>query len=304
MSIAARLPVTAQRTLLQHDHRCEEQAMTESGTPRRQASARAAHRTRAGAPITQTGANTTRRRSRKRSDLIAEDMKRQIFFDKMQPGDRLPQEHELAALFKASRWTIREALKSLEVQGLISVSSGASGGARIADVPLESAVQLLANYFYFKPLKIQHIYNLRKVLEPMLAAEAVDHLTQEHLTALAANIKETSRPPRNDDERLEHRTAELEFHNILADACPNLVLSFMCRFMNDVLKDWVVFNRTYVEAGEQFTHENLDYHDALLQAFQRRDRAAVARLMAEHMDQAARHTVEMRGEIEVKFLPK
>ena len=278
--------------------------MTESGTRHRPAPVRAAHRTGAGESATQAGTAKVRPRARKRSDLIAEEMKRLIFIDKKQPGDRLPQEHELAALFKASRWTIREALKSLEVQGLISVSPGASGGARIADVPLENAVQLLANYFYFKPLRIQHIYSLRKVLEPMLAAEAVDHLTEEHLRALAANIEATSRPPRNEDERREHRTAELEFHNILAGACPNLVLSFMCRFINDVLKDWVVFNRTYVEAGEQFTHENLDYHDALLQAFQRRDRAAVARLMAEHMEQAARHTVEMKGEIEVKFLPK
>jgi GntR family transcriptional regulator, transcriptional repressor for pyruvate dehydrogenase complex len=278
--------------------------MTESGSSRRSAPARATRAATAAEPASRTGAAKGRPRASKRSDLIAEEMKRWIFVDKKQPGDRLPQEHELAALFKASRWTIREALKSLEVQGLISVSSGASGGARIADVSLENAVQLLANYFYFKPLSIQHIYSLRKVLEPMLAVETVDHLTEQHLRALAANVETTRLSPRNEDERREHRTAELAFHNILADACPNPVLSFICRFINDVLKDWVVFNRTYVEDSEQFTHENLDYHAALLDAFQRRDRAAVARLMAEHMDQAACHTVEMNCEIEVKFLPK
>lgn len=242
-------------------------------------------------------------RSRKRSDIIAEEMKRWIVVDSKQPGDRLPQEHELAELFGASRWTIREALKSLEVQGLISVSSGASGGARIADVSLHNAVQLLANYFYFKPLSVQHIYSLRKVLEPMLAVEVVDHLTEEHLQALADNIEATRGQPRTEDERREHRTAELDFHNILAEACPNLVLAFTCRFMNDLLKDWVVFNRTYVKAGEQFTQGNLNCHECLLDAFRRRDRDAVARLMADHMDEAARHTIAMKGEIEVKFLP-
>jgi DNA-binding FadR family transcriptional regulator len=107
-----------------------------------------------------------------------------------------------------------------------------------------------------------------------------------------------------EQERREHRKAELDFHNILAGACPNVVLGFLCRFMNDLLKDWVVFNRTYVELGEQFTQENLNSHNALLQAFQRRDRDAAVRLMAEHMEQAAGHTIELKGEIEVKFLPK
>lgn len=252
------------------------------------------------------GLNGSDRRTpgRKRADVIAEEIKRWVFVDKKLPGDRLPQEHELARLFGASRWTIREALKSLEVQGLISVSSGAAGGARIADVSLQNAVQLLSNYFYFKPLSIEHIYSLRKVMEPMLAGEVVDHLTPEHLQALADNVALTGCHPATDEERREHRTAELDFHNILAGACPNLVLGFMCRFMNDLLKDWVVFNRTYVELGEQFTQENLTCHDALLEAFQRRDRDAAVRLMSEHMEQAAGHTIEMKGEIEVKFLPK
>jgi DNA-binding FadR family transcriptional regulator len=257
-------------------------------------------------PARPGGLNGSDRRTpgRKRADVIAEEIKRWIFIDKKLPGDRLPQEHELAKLFDASRWTIREALKSLEVQGLISVSSGASGGARIADVSLQNAVQLLSNYFYFKPLSIEHIYSLRKVMEPILAGEVVDHLTPEHLQALADNVALTGCRPVTEQERREHREAELDFHNILAGACPNVVLGFLCRFMNDLLKDWVVFNRTYVELGEQFTRENLNCHRALLQAFQRRDRNAAVRLMTEHMEQAAGHTIEMKGEIEVKFLPR
>lgn len=250
-----------------------------------------------------TAGSRRRTRFRKRADIIAEEMKRWIVVDKKQPGDRLPQEHELTELFDTSRWTIREALKSLEVQGLISVSSGASGGARIAEVTLENATQLLANYFYFKPLTVAHVYSMRKVLEPMLVGEVIDHLTTEHLRALADNVEATKRMPRSEEERREHRTAELEFHNILADACPNLMLAFACRFINDLLKDWVVFNRTYVEAGEQFTHENLGCHEALLDALRRADRDVATRLMAEHMEQAAHHTIEMKGEIEVKFLP-
>jgi DNA-binding FadR family transcriptional regulator len=206
-------------------------------------------------------------------------------------------------LFESSRWTIREALKSLEVQGLITITPGPRGGARILDVPRQNAMQLLANYFYFKPLTVRHLYELRKVLEPMLAVETVGHLTEAHLKAMEATIETTRRTPRNNDERRGQRTAELEFHDILAEACPNLLVGFICRFINDLLKDWVVFNRTYVAAGEQFSRENLEHHLALVDAFRRGDRDAVGHLMTEHMERAAYHTIEMKGELEMKFFP-
>lgn len=247
-------------------------------------------------------ADTARPRFRKRSDIIAEEVKRWIVTERKQPGDRLPQERELTDHFGASRWTIREALKSLEVQGLITISTGPRGGARIAEVTRQNATQLLANYFYFKPLTARHLYDLRRLLEPVLAAEAVGHLTEEQFEALDATIEITKRSPNTVEDRREQRTAELEFHNIIAEACPNLLMSFLGRFINGLLRDLVVFNRTYVQVGVAFSRENLHFHEALLDAFRRQDRKTVSHLMAEHMDSASYYTVEMKGELEMRFL--
>ena len=59
----------------------------------------------------------------KRSDLVAEEIKRLITEKNLSPGDRLPRESELQIQFDVSKGTIREALKSLEVQGLVKVST-------------------------------------------------------------------------------------------------------------------------------------------------------------------------------------
>ena len=60
----------------------------------------------------------------KRADLVAEEIKRLITEKDLKPGDRLPREAELQQLYAVSKSTIREALKSLEVQGLIKVTTG------------------------------------------------------------------------------------------------------------------------------------------------------------------------------------
>lgn len=238
----------------------------------------------------------------KRADLVAEEMKRWIMAESLQPKDRLPNEAELAENFGISRWTAREALKSLEVQGLVTISPGPQGGARIADVTQQNAIQLLANYFYFKPLRVAHLYDLRRVLEPMMAAEAVEHLGEAQLAALEASIAVTRAPARDEGEHRAQREAELEFHNILADACPNLLLGFVCRFINNLMADWVVLNRTYVEAHDAFRDTNVHFHDDLLAAFRAKDRAAVIRIMTEHMEHAAHHTVGAKVALEGKFL--
>ena len=70
-----------------------------------------------------------RPKRQKLSDVIVEDVKRWIVAERKQPGDRLPNEKELIELFGYSKSTVREALKALEVRGLIAIRTGPGGGA-------------------------------------------------------------------------------------------------------------------------------------------------------------------------------
>ncbi|MDR6424805.1 DNA-binding FadR family transcriptional regulator [Variovorax paradoxus] len=242
----------------------------------------------------------TRAKRQKLSDVIVEEVKRWIVAERKQPGDRLPNEKELIELFGYSKSTVREALKALEVRGLVSIRTGPGGGAYLQQVSVDHASEPLRNFLHFHHLDGHHIYQLRKVLEPELAVSVVGKLTPEHFERLEANVRLCTLEPTNEDELRTQREAELAFHTMLAEACPNPVLSFMCRFLNDLLRDLVVYKKALDH--HHFGEANVDYHTQLLAAYRREDADEVRRLMAEHMVDAEAHMHEMEAHIGAKHL--
>ncbi|MET3498224.1 FadR/GntR family transcriptional regulator [Variovorax boronicumulans] len=231
----------------------------------------------------------------KLSDLIVEDVKRWIVAERKQPGDRLPNEKELGELFGVSKSTVREGLKALEVRGLIKTRTGPAGGAYLQQVSLDHASEPLRNFLHFKQLDGHHIYQLRKILEPELAASVIGRLDAVHLGLLEQTIHFCEKEPHNEDELRAQRVAELEFHNLLADRCPNPLLAFMCRFLNDLLRDLMVYKNAWEH--RHFGEANVNFHSALLQAFRDGNAEVARRLMAEHMLDAETHMHEMEAHV-------
>lgn len=243
-------------------------------------------------------AHVSPRRPHKRSDLVAEEIKAWIVSRSLGPGDKLPPEKSLIEAFGVSRGTMREALRALEVQGLVRLMTGPRGGGLIVEIPEERAMQLLGGYFYFRTLTIPDIYQVRCTLEPQLAESVVGHLTEDHYVRLEELIRKSSIRARTPDQRREQRGAELEFHNVLAEACPNSWLAFVCRFMNRMLRDLIVFKKLYLPPHKEFAEANLCSHQDLIEAFRQEDRKAVRHIMQKHMDQAARFMTALSGSID------
>jgi len=180
--------------------------------------------------------NASTLRAPKRGDLMVEEIKRWIAARRLAPGDKLPKEDELQELFGVSKGTAREALKSLEVQGLVTVSTGPSGGATIGEVPLDRAFQLLQNYLFFRKLDVAQIYAVRRLLEPELAAGAVPHLKEEHFAALDRSIETCAPHAMSAQQALAQRQEDLHFHDVLAAANPNMLLRFFCQVITHLLR--------------------------------------------------------------------
>jgi DNA-binding FadR family transcriptional regulator len=239
----------------------------------------------------------------KRGDLMVEEIKRWIAERKVEPGDKLPKEQELQALFGVSKGTAREALKSLEVQGLVTVTTGPAGGAMIGEVPLERAFQLVQNYLFFRDLDVGQIYAVRRLLEPELAAGAVPHLTEEHFAALERSIAICAPQPASKAEALVQRQEDLHFHDILADANPNTLLRFMCQVINHLLRHSVAMNnRPGPGAYQQLGETNVAAHKRLLAAARRGDVERVRRLMVEHIDEVERHVRNLDAAVRQRFV--
>src|SRR5262249_23395810 len=88
---------------------------------------------------------------------------------KLRPGDRLPPERELAARLQVSRASVREALRSLELQGLLSSRQGS--GTFIAAIGQEELLRAFTRLAE-EGQTLRDIFELRFLLEPPIAAMA------------------------------------------------------------------------------------------------------------------------------------
>lgn len=242
------------------------------------------------------------KRLRKRSDVVADQIKHWIMDGGVQAGGPLPNERELADQYRASKGTVREALKSLEVQGLIRIKTGPRGGAFVTTVAPARAEELLGNYFYGTELSLADIYAVRRVIEPMLAESVIGHLDEDDLQALDASTDLCSCTPRSTEEARAARMAELDFHDILAGICPNPLLGFYCRFINRLLKHLAVCERIYEQPNPELTAHGHRYHVKLVEAFRTGDAARARSLMEEHIAEAERLMMESEAVIERRFL--
>lgn len=239
----------------------------------------------------------------KRSDLVAEEIKRLITTKNLLPGDKLPRESELQSMFAVSKSTIREALKSLEVQGLVKVSTGPGGGGMVVEVPLDRTFQLMQNYLFFKEVRIEDIYQVRKLLEPELAASAVAHLTDAHFDALEHNIQCCDPMAEHVEDPLAQRQEEINFHDILASASPNSFLRFSCAMINQMIRQLTVFdNEMQPREQEKFGVSNTQFHKQILQAARARDADRVRALMSDHMHDCMRSVTRMHGKLQGRLI--
>ncbi len=241
-------------------------------------------------------------RALKRGDLVVEQIKRWITERNLRPGARLPKEVDLLEHFGVSRGSMREALKALEVQGLIRLSTGPGGGATIEAVSLDRTFQFLQNYLFFQDIDVRDIYAVRRLVEPALAAEAVPHLTSEDFAAMERTI-DCCEPIAGASCLMHQRTEDLHFHDILADACPNPFLRFHCKLINALLQTLVVGSvHASPEAYQQLGQAAVRYHRRILAAARRQDAALVARLMHAHIVDTERHLVVVQAALRSRLL--
>jgi GntR family transcriptional repressor for pyruvate dehydrogenase complex len=241
--------------------------------------------TAAGTPLLQPdkrGPRTT-----KRGDQVAELIKSWITDGRLRPGVRLGKEAELQQMFNVSRGSMRDALKALEVQGLVSLSTGPEGGATITRVPLTRAFQSMQNYLFFESVSLEDMYAVRRVLEPLLAAGAVEHLSDADLEALERSVEVCEPFVAGHQDALDQRQEDIHFHDVLAAANPNAFLRCMCQIINQMLHSLVIVAGNVTQQDYQaFGRKTVAAHRAILAAARQRDAEAVGRLMTVHMEEA------------------
>lgn len=175
-------------------------------------------------------------RPRRAFDEIVAQVRGMVRSGELQPGDRLPAERVLAEQFGVSRNSVREALRMMEISGLVALRTGAGGGAFVAEPDPGVAARGLADAFQLDGLSPSDVTEARLWLESTVVRVACERMTEEYLQALYDNVNEAAQAAGEGD---WERTAlvHVEFHNLLADATGNPVMSILMRSMADLLRD-------------------------------------------------------------------
>lgn len=174
-------------------------------------------------------------RAERTFEIIASKVRDQIRDGKLRTGDKLPPERELAQQFGTSRNAVREALRSLEHAGLISLHKGAHGGAFITDGDPSAVAQSMEDLMYLGGIALADVTESRLSIETAIVEFAATKGTTADFDRLDQNIDQVEELTQARD--MEAKTdLNIEFHVLLAEATGNPVLVLMMRTLMDLLR--------------------------------------------------------------------
>jgi GntR family transcriptional repressor for pyruvate dehydrogenase complex len=221
---------------------------------------------------------------------VSEDIVTQILqlmgHGNLTAGSRLPSERELAVRLGVSRPSVREAMRQLELMGVIESRQGA--GAFVKQVSDEDLVQPLALLIRGRKHLLNDILETRKVIEPNIArlaaarASAADIADLGNLVARQRTKVEAGQPA------IEEDTA---FHHGLARASGNHVLLLLVESCMDLLRESRRLNLQSPERARRSTEGHAD----LLRAIEARDADGAFEAMTRHLD-GIEAAIRQRGE--------
>ena len=222
-------------------------------------------------------------RRRKAPQEIVYRIREQILSGYLPHGSKLPPEHELTTTLCVSRQTLREALRVLEAQGLLHIRAGSGGGAFVADVNVETASMGLVNFLHNKQLTLEHLTDVRHLVEPHLAAEAARKATDEQIAELEALQAQARRRLGNNEAALL-REIEIAFHGKLAAISENPLLTFVAGFIDHLL----LGVKQSLDLDENFSLAVINAHDNIVAALKRRAPQDAAAAISADIDMVMR----------------
>ena len=209
---------------------------------------------------------------------IMDQIKEAVFQNKLRPGDKLPSERQLMEQFKASRVTVREALRTLEYSGVLEIKRGSEGGAFIRDPNTELVNNFLQDMFSMGKVKISNLTEARLAVEPFAAEVATLRIKENSLEQLRLNIEDTKNCL-DKSNRSDARLLNLEFHRLIAQASGNPVIFFMIDSIMDIMEH----NISSIPLSAKPVERTLQYHQEIYRAINSRDPKKSQNLMLKHI---------------------
>ncbi|HEX7284563.1 MAG TPA: FadR/GntR family transcriptional regulator [Candidatus Angelobacter sp.] len=212
-----------------------------------------------------------------RKDRVHEAVARQleqVILKKLRPGDKLPAERELASQLGVSRSSIRDAIRRLELMGLVEPRQGA--GTVVRELSAETLAAPLANVITHKRQMVSELLDFRKMLEPPLAARAAGRATTGEIAEMEDILRRQERKLQEGSLAVEEDT---EFHYRIATASGNSVVLKVLDVVMDMLRE----TRSRSLQTEGRPEKSLAGHRRILAAIKRHDSKGAESAMRQHI---------------------
>lgn len=233
-------------------------------------------------PVPSNGSNSAnlqfeaiRKNRSKIYEAVAEQIQRRIIED-LEPGDALPPERELGRMFGVSRSSVRDAIRKLELLGLVEPRQGSRTVVR--ELSAEALSTPLTSVLLQKRELIAELLDFRRMLEPPLARRAALHASQEQIAEMEEILRRQRSKLRLGKIAVEE---DSEFHYCIALAARNPVALKVVDVLMDLLRK--TRERTLQTEGRQ--QKSLAGHGRILAALKQGDAAAAERAMRQHLSE-------------------
>jgi GntR family transcriptional repressor for pyruvate dehydrogenase complex len=213
-----------------------------------------------------------------RRNKVYEEVAKQIerlILKKLKPGDKLPSERELAEMLQVSRSSIRDAIRGLELMGLVEPRQGA--GTIVRELSAESLVNPFANALKRRRDLVSELLDFRKMLEPPLAARAATRASADEISEMEEILHRQEEKQGQGDAAIAE---DAEFHYNVALASGNSVVLKVLDILMDLLRE----TRERSLQVEGRPQKSLAGHRRILAAIKRHDAEGAKSAMRRHIE--------------------
>jgi GntR family transcriptional repressor for pyruvate dehydrogenase complex len=200
---------------------------------------------------------------------ISDRIRDLIFERKLQPGDKLPPERELAEMFNASRTAVRESLRVLEHSGLVAIKIGSDGGPFVKEVDTTAISKSMVDVIRRSDLTVKDFVEFRIGVERLGIGSAIEDAE----AVLEKAISEGRLP-----DLISWVPAFAKFHALIARSTRNPFFELIEEVFSTVLK---TFLNNAPLVPENF-HGHIKDHRAIYEAIEKRDIRLAERLLEDH----------------------
>ncbi len=220
-------------------------------------------------------------------ELVVDRVEEQILAGTLQVGDRLPAERDLAARLQVSRAAVREAIRTLEAQGVVraGVGSGPDAGTVVSALPSEALTRLLRLHVALANFPLDDVVEARVMLERSSASLAADRATPESIAAITEPLDAMEAQ----QDRLSFNDLDTAFHIAVAEAGGNRLVADMTIAIREAMRHPIL--RELERPGERWPEVRAQLvaeHRAVAAAIAAGEAERAADLVEEHIRSSRR----------------